>query len=586
MKKFLLALAIMFTPAAAFSQQKAIYVKKGDTYTKYNFGVAGDLRFSNGGKTLTVTGYNEAINLDNVDYITFSAPVDNTSMTPSAQKERLVQIGEEVNKMVDMNKNADLILLFDAFFRDRSDRPISDYNWDRQYWDVHNKLAKVAKSASDIANGNPAATAALRSAAVDLYKLPDYFGVFKANTSTYTWDKTSDAQYLEFRFPGFKGEEYSVRLEGSVQSSVWNTPDANVEVPATMSMSFMKNGIKIATAVINTAMVQDSYINMDVTFDSGSYVVVNNLKILNDGITENIEVKFDGKYLCSFKNKVDGKNLLDYEEMKDAVKSTQHTHDEHGNCLDDEDYSKLYAHVFRASSDIDVLGQLQVKGKAFSFGKLQDALDSEDYMDPNIQDGECEYYADGKVIDWNPATGILRFTRDIPSAVAKKVKYLNNYVDAPFFYDGKEGMQGYLSWGENCESEDWWLPEDDEYGKYGYIIKDGMLVSVLREADTSYDPVTNTEVKTWSDWFYYAWGPAPDYEMRKITVNENDVIHPTSVITEYYGFQPVVVFPDQTSFAVEEYFTETAFKSLVDDIDDIIDTYYSITGQVRNPNNY
>ena len=53
--------------SAAFAFPQALYVKQGETVTKYNFGVARDLNFSNNGKTLTITGYRDVIDLDKVD---------------------------------------------------------------------------------------------------------------------------------------------------------------------------------------------------------------------------------------------------------------------------------------------------------------------------------------------------------------------------------------------------------------------------------------------------------------------------------------------------------------------------------------
>lgn len=85
MKKTFLTILAAMSVIGVSALPKAVYVKQGDTYTKYNFGVAGDLRFSNVGKTLTITGYSETIDLDKIDYITFTAPVQQ-SLTPSEHK--------------------------------------------------------------------------------------------------------------------------------------------------------------------------------------------------------------------------------------------------------------------------------------------------------------------------------------------------------------------------------------------------------------------------------------------------------------------------------------------------------------------
>ncbi len=81
MKKLLLTLAALLITLTSFAFPKAFYVVKGDSYTKYNFGVAGDLKFSADGKTLSVTGYDDAIILDEIDYITFTALSQNLLFT-------------------------------------------------------------------------------------------------------------------------------------------------------------------------------------------------------------------------------------------------------------------------------------------------------------------------------------------------------------------------------------------------------------------------------------------------------------------------------------------------------------------------
>ncbi|MDE6041009.1 MAG: hypothetical protein K2F99_05475, partial [Muribaculaceae bacterium] len=115
MKKTTLALAAIMTASSMFGLQRAFYVKQGDSFTKFNFGVASDLVFSNGGKTLTVTGYKESIDLEKIDYITFTPEVDEVGLTPTAQKEKMIQIGEAVNAVTDLNKVADLLVMIDGF---------------------------------------------------------------------------------------------------------------------------------------------------------------------------------------------------------------------------------------------------------------------------------------------------------------------------------------------------------------------------------------------------------------------------------------------------------------------------------------
>ena len=46
----------------------------------------------------------------------------------------------------------------------------------------------------------------------------------------------------------------------------------------------------------------------------------------------------------------------------------------------------------------------------------------------------------------------------------------------------------------------------------------------------------------------------------------------------------MLTFPDLTSFAFEDFFDETSFKTLINDYEDIISTYDTIVG--RDHDNY
>lgn len=207
MKRTILTLFAAAAVISASAAPKALYVKKGDSYTKYNFGVVDDLRFSNGGKTLTIAGYGIAINLDDIDYITFTAPVQK-SLTATQQKEKMIAIGEEVNKRIDLYNVEDAIHMYECFTRsDKSNdwNPYCEYEVPQEYWDVHNEFTKNIIAA---ASGDMAAIAKARAGATNLYKFEDYTGVYNANSKTLTWERISEADYFEMRFRADDGDNY------------------------------------------------------------------------------------------------------------------------------------------------------------------------------------------------------------------------------------------------------------------------------------------------------------------------------------------------------------------------------------------
>lgn len=590
MKKYLIASLIALTAAGnASAFQKAIYVKEGDTYTKYNFGVAGDLLFTDGGKTLRITGYSEAIDLDKIDYITFTAPVDDAAMTPSEQKQKMIDIATEVNAMIDINDYADLLRMYDIFFINRWDEvnprtAYVNYYLPSEYWDVHRKAGEIIDAASQIAKGNVAAVRTLKAEAIDLYKASDYFGVYTANDLKKAWEKTADADYLEIRFNAEDGDPYSVKLQCSKEFTTWETSDFKGELPATMTIGVKKGNTELAQISISSKLVQDKSIDMTVDFTAANLHVVNTLAVNNDRIDDNVAVTLNGKHLTKADSRIYGKNLCDYNVMKPAVKEAIHYHDAEGNCLGD-DPTQLFAHIFRASTEVDLIGKLQAKGKAFGFQTLYDELNEDEddgYDSYNYKDKDgWTTYSRGFVEKADNEMVII--CNDDLKSIERKVNVLNNYCDASFYYDGAKQLQGFLSFDVREDNEDYtnyWGDDPTVYGG-GFTVVGGKLIEVTRNLDIVSDPSMDAEeIVKLQSWHYFMYPPAEmNCEPKIVTVAEKDVIHPLVTRNKYLEITPLLVFPDLSSHMFETYFDENTFSGLIDDYYDIINTYNKITGQ-------
>ena len=581
MKKFLLSIAALAITASAVAFPKALYVKKGDTFTKYNFGVAGDLQFSDNGRTLTITGYNEAINLDNIDYITFTAPTSSVSLTPDAQKDKLLAIGREATAMIDLNKNAGVLNLFHQFTYGYEDE---NYNWHSapsefyispEYWDVHNAFQGSVDDVNEMAHGNASAIRSLRTKMVDLYKLSDYFGVFTANYDTETWDRTADADYLEINFTGRDSVKYSARLEGSAGYSTWNTEDFNMQLPTTLTLTLFSNGQSVAKVVVDSKLVQNQSMDFNTRAELNGIVATDIMNVTNDAITDKATVTIDGKTFVTANSTILGKNLVNYESIKTDIENG-HSHDQYGDCINDP--HGLLSHFIRANSDVDLLGKLQVKGKIFGLTKIYDALEEDSYIYDRLVDGDRSTYSNGKILSRNGDT--FEVTSEEKSINERHVKYLNNYTDVTFHYDGEAQAQGYLTWYVNEEIDDWY-PYTDDYN--GYIIKDGHLISVRRDYIGSED-VNGDWVEKYSDWQYSydIEGPDGNYEYGNQSVDESELVNVEALRKVYYNDTPILTFPDLTNFSFPDFFDNVSFKNLIDDYNDIINTYLSITGQERD----
>jgi len=578
MKKLILSLTALLTVACAFAFPKAIYVKQGDTYTKYSFGVAGDLKFTDNGHTLHITGYSDAIDLDKIDYISFSAPVDQTALAPSAQKQKLISIGEEVNNMADAYDQAELLRMFETFLHKHYDpekdeyykAPV-EYSVPTEYWDVHNQSNKMMKAAADLSKGNPAGARALRNAVIYLYKVSDYFGIYTADKASESWVKTADADYLEIRFQSNDADYFRVHMEASADFTTWNTKHFNGQMPRTITLKLYKADTELAACTIKTELVQDTSIDMDLNFNANNYTVTDNIKVRNESITDNVKIYIKGKYLCETKSTVKGKNLVNYDDMYDAIKEASHYHDAQGNCMG-EDPHMLMAHFTKAESEADIIGKLQVYGKGFGMTRIYDTLneDAEKYY--NLTNGTYRLGTSGKILNTNGTK--YDVTGYESTIVDKHVLCLNNYLDTYFCYDGNKKLQGYLTW-DNIDTVDDYYPETD--ARSAFTIVNGHLTGIYR--DSNYEYINGDWVEVFGPWKYTWYDYNGNGEPIEVVVPENNVIRPSVIREHFLSATPMLTFPDLTTFMFEDFFSKISFQTLIDDYNEIINTYLTITGQ-------
>lgn len=572
MKKLSLTIAALATAScaafAASSLPNALYVVKDGTYQKFNFGVAGDLVFSNEGKTLSISGYNQQIDLDKVDYITFEAPMG-SSLTASQQKDRLVQIGDKLNSMIDLNKHSDLITMCYRFFNCVEEGDIHHhapgyFEVPEEYWNLEKETKKIAKAVQSFAKGNPAAVRALAPTAINLHKMEDYFGIYVANEKKEIWEKIAEADYFEIQFPSADKESYSIRISKNGSSTKYTSSDFNFEMPEKIDIKFTHGATTLASATVATSAVQDKSIDMTVNCEANGYVVKSILNILNEGIKNNTKVWIDNTLIANADADVVGKNLLDYESMKSDAKEATHYHDEDDNCCG-EDPEQLIAHFVKATAEADILGELQIKGLAYDPMKVYSALKEEDDDDNNYFEGAVNIngnyaWPKGKVLKANSDKSIIDIVdnySDEEEWLEKAKNHFNNFSDVAFYYDMKPEMQGFLgfdTYDDVYEYEPW---EGNHYA----IVNDYLFY--VNQNDKGYYISTYTADDDWSP----------------IYLDEKDVFSPTVINEHWYELTPILYFPDMTSFYFEDFFDEGSFSKLINDYEDIIDTYLSITGQ-------
>ena len=117
------------------------------------------------------------------------------------------------------------------------------------------------------------------------------------------------------------------------------------------------------------------------------------------------------------------------------------------------------------------------------------------------------------------------------------------------------------------------------------VIVDGFVVNVYRNVDWVYNETINDSEQVVGPWHYSGSRFNEDtneWEYTDVEVKEADVQFPSAIMIRDYEVSPILMFPDQTSFSMEDFFDEDSFSKIIDDYNDIVDTYLSITGQERD----
>lgn len=558
MKKILLSLTLAALCGNAMAYQQALYVKKGDYYSKYNFGVAGDLNFSDGGHTLRISGYNDIINLDEIDHISFNAPMMD-ALTPSEQKERLVEIGREFMNLADLKSVAEGIRFGDALstYHNGCQAP-ADYDVSEEIQDLFKDFTEFSRSAARAAKADPAAIRTMRSRATDIVRLSDYFGVYKANHDKEEWEKAAPADYLEIQFShkAFPEYEYRMRLTASAEEDSWETSDGTVCWPRSLEITFFENNKKFATYTQNFRMQKEELISIDSEFTAAAYRLTDNMHIDNKVITDYVELFVDGAKVLTANTVINGNRLLDADSMIDDITEATHYHDEDGNCMGD-DPTALAAHFYRARTEVDLLGKLQVRGNMFDFSRMCEIMQEDDedvyfnrisYM--SITDDKSMVY----ILDSDPL-----------ERCEEQLSYLNNYLDAQFFYDRETKLQGFLTSEiveNHWDNERWYDMDGDGNYLSGYADLDGALIWVRRDSAQS-------------PYYYDVWNDETS-QADRVEVKDSIVLHPAVFRYMEYEIHPLLMFPDMTGYDFEDFFDEASFTKLIDDCEDIVDVFNTI----------
>ena len=152
--------------------------------------------------------------LEDVDSITFVTDVQGEpleTMSPIEQKDKMLSVATEFIEMFKPKDHRDLIELI-SYFVDK----YGSYDWDSVYGHYEEEfplLRQLARGIRTLIEEDVTYNLAL-----EVYDFPRFTGIFEADDEKHTWQYLGESENIEFRFKNVEGELCSITLAGQGES--------------------------------------------------------------------------------------------------------------------------------------------------------------------------------------------------------------------------------------------------------------------------------------------------------------------------------------------------------------------------------
>lgn len=163
---------------------------------------------SRGGRVL----YDVALeDVDSITFVTDAQGEQLETMSPTEQKDKMLSVATEFVEMFKPKDHRDLIELI-SYFVDK----YGSYDWDSVYGHYEEEfplLRQLARGIRTLIEEDVTYNLAL-----EVYDFPRFTGIFEADDEKHTWQYLGESENIEFRFKNVEGELCSITLAGQDES--------------------------------------------------------------------------------------------------------------------------------------------------------------------------------------------------------------------------------------------------------------------------------------------------------------------------------------------------------------------------------
>ena len=517
--------------------------------------------------------------LEDVDSITFVTDANGEQfepMSPTEQKDKLVEIAENFMDMFKPKDQRNLVELVDYLVY-----KYGEYDWEPAYEHYEDELPflrQLARGIRTLVEEN-----VTHNLAMEIYKFPRFTGVFEANDDEETWEYVGESDNIVLRFKNEdgetceavltgSGEEISVEFEyesDSVATKTW------IESPGydEYSLVYVAEGINYDYGRYITFYDEKGNWVSDEYYEEGSVIpahyeyqwVVTNGYYRNEYYMQPNTAVLPSTVTFSLK---EGANEHIALEMNFDIEKSKHVNYAMNLKIANLSFANttsMNSKEAKVNVDIKCGDKSLLSAKVVAPAVvLLDKEDKEEYEDWFWKYSEAFYDDDEDVnTEGLVQTGFVTAEVDLINQLQVKA----SSKDIAKFYRGLDKIDSYYDEKGDPENywENYWYQYD--YNKavadwYNTNMQVGLYYNTpVKQAELLMD----LELDEWTD----SYGGYYDENGKYVEEEE--------VVIKDYDQILVLYFPQNgTTYEFEDYFTEVAFSSVIDLAEDLINSYIKL----------
>lgn len=295
-----------------------------------------------------------------------------SALTPTAQKQKLENIGTQFVSKINPDDQKEMIELFDYFISEFGDYSLEFQEEETNQGYGPEYIQRIVRKITRTVNGDMYALSQLGDPDSKIYQLADHYGIYTPDETTRKWVVTK-ADRIEINFKNAKNQTCLFKLTESGDIVSLPLDGEIVRIPEKLLLQISENGVQLAQLEVSPTI----HINVPTA----------SIRVLLE--TYGNQVQYRCESSSSFSDTIASTTYTLSKQSETLSTGSAVIHGTHLTAWlqPDEPESEIEENLNEAELSIDLLGQLQLRGSCSNVAAFVQ-IDQE--MDPDSQTSVTE----------------------------------------------------------------------------------------------------------------------------------------------------------------------------------------------------